>query len=72
MIIERVPCNYWPGPPPTPADRIAEYEPRRDATSAWHRGRRLAGEAIQHTIRTQGWDIAKRRFRDPRIDEASQ
>lgn len=69
MIIERVPPLQWPALPPLPGERIAAYSALCNAHSTWHRGRRLAGEAIQRLIRTEGWEKAKRVLRDPRLDE---
>lgn len=63
MIIERTHFCYWPAPSPMPQDRLANYEPRRDGTSEWYLSRRLAGEAIQRAIRTQGWRRALPRIR---------
>lgn len=69
MIIERVPPLQWPAMPPRPGERVAAYGSLCNTDSTWHLGRRLAGEAIQHLIRTQGLEKAKRALRDPRLDE---
>lgn len=64
MIIEHTkPCRL-PAPTPRPEDRIALYEYQRDSTSAWYRSRKIAGEAIQRAILTQGWVRALPRIRD--------
>lgn len=63
MIIEHTkPCRL-PAPTPRPEDRIALYEYQRDSTSAWYRSRKIAGEAIQRAILTQGWVRALPRIR---------
>ena len=63
MIAERTRHGYLPAATPLPGERLAEYETRRDGTSDWHLSRRLAGEAIQRAIRTQGWHRALPRIR---------
>lgn len=63
MIAERTRHGYLPAATPLPCERLAEYETRRDGTSDWHLSRRLAGEAIQRAVRTQGWRRALPRIR---------